>query len=77
MCGKVVGSFPLNAADIGSCGDRGTVAREVSRGVAGVRIRAFWGVGHHIKVMQEDPEHFFGNVDDFFTPDTVRAGVEH
>lgn len=28
-------------------------------------------------MMEENPEYFFGDVDDFFAPDTIRARVMH
>lgn len=41
--------------------------------------RRIWSrrIGDDVEVMEKNPEYFFGDVDDFFAPDTIRARVVH
>lgn len=77
MRGEVVGRFPFDAADVGGGGDRGAVTREVAGRVGGRFVGGIGGdgVGDDVQVVEEDPEDFFRDVDDFFAPDAVRAGL--
>ena len=76
--GEVVGRVPFDAADIRGCRHGRTFAGEVSAavGLCGVVVVVVVvGEGNDVGVMEEDPEDFFRDADDFVAPDSVRSGV--
>jgi hypothetical protein len=84
VCSKVVGSIPLDAANVRSSRDRGPRGREVSlavrtsihRAFSGewvVRLRVCFGERNHIEMVKEDPEDFFGHIGSLLAPHPVRS----
>lgn len=75
--GDIIRRIPLNTPYIRGRRDWGSIAGKVDACVVG--RRRIWSrrVRDDVEVMEENPEHFFGDVDDFFAPDTIRARVMH
>ena len=79
MGGEVIGSVPFDATDVGCRGDGGAFAGEVPAAVGfcggGGGGGGGEGEGDDVGVVEEDPEDFFGDADDFVAPDPVGSGV--
>ncbi len=74
MPGEVVCCVPLNAANVWRGWHGWTLAREMPSRI-GCYFIQFLGIGYDIRVVQEDPENFFGDTNDFIAPSAVRARV--
>lgn len=90
---QVVGCVPLNAADIRSCGDRGSFGREmaVHVGVGGLfgcekvcravgRVgwwEVLFGEGNDVEIVQKDPEDLLSYADGFLAPHSIGPFLVH
>ena len=74
MSGYVVGGVPFDAPDVGCCWYGRPFPREMVACVGSCWIYGV-GVGDDVGVMEEDPEDFFGHVEDLVVPDSIGSGV--
>ncbi len=78
MCGQVVRGIPLDAANIRCGGDGRPFLWEMS-GFVGFVVAGINNlrIGDDVDMMEEYPEDFLGDIDDFVAPNMVRSRRVH
>lgn len=74
MPGEIVCCVPLDTANVWRRWYGWTLAREMPSRIGSSFVQLL-GIGYDIRVVQEDPEDFFGDTDDFIAPRAVWTRV--